>query len=323
VVSSPCGLGRLHRVPEGGGCRLPPGVPEHHREVRGQAAGGHLPEHPAGPLGRVGAPDVSVIEDSHLAQFVKLGGLADVTDLVKPYTDQVNAYRWKPATRDGRVYAMPWDSGPVARNDARLLEMLLWQQGLGYVDAQGNVILDKDPRIQRTLEFMGRFWREGLSLDTEWWQDPWYKALGGGKVATIPEAVWMGTFFRDFIDPKGTGHWGVFKLPVWEPGGSQASNDGGSTLAIFEQSKQSKQKDAPWAYVEYHLTRPESQLQIYEETDIFPALETTYQDPFFQEPSEYFVLMAGSVVSVLPMLLLFLLLQRHLVVGLTAGAVRE
>jgi sn-glycerol 3-phosphate transport system permease protein len=35
------------------------------------------------------------------------------------------------------------------------------------------------------------------------------------------------------------------------------------------------------------------------------------------------VLMAGSVVSVLSMLLLFLLLQRHLVVGLTAGAVRE
>jgi lactose/L-arabinose transport system substrate-binding protein len=77
----------------------------------------------------------------------------------------------------------------------------------------------------------------------------------------------------------------VFKLPVWEPGGSQASNDGGSTLAIFEQSKQ---KDAAWAYVEYHLTRPESQLQIYEKTDIFPALETTYQAPFFQEPSEYF-----------------------------------
>jgi ABC-type glycerol-3-phosphate transport system permease component len=35
------------------------------------------------------------------------------------------------------------------------------------------------------------------------------------------------------------------------------------------------------------------------------------------------VLMAGSVISVLPMLLLFLLLQRHLVAGLTAGAVRE
>jgi lactose/L-arabinose transport system permease protein len=34
------------------------------------------------------------------------------------------------------------------------------------------------------------------------------------------------------------------------------------------------------------------------------------------------VLMAGSVVSVLPMLALFLVLQRHLVAGVTGGAVR-
>lgn len=277
-----------------------------------------------------GAPDISVIEDSHLAQFVKLGGLADLTDLVKPYMGKINAYRWGPATRNGHVYAMPWDSGPVAvfyrrdvfsragvdpgsihtwddyyraakvikqrtgvpmwpqsraRNDARLFEMLLWQQGLGYVDAQGDVILDKDPRILQTLEFMGRFWREGLSLDSEWWTDPWYKALGAGKVATIPEAVWMGTFLRSFIDPKGAGHWGVFKLPAWQPGGSQASNDGGSALAIFDQSKQ---KDAAWAYVQFHLGRVDSQLKIYQQTDIFPALEATYQTPFFQQPSDYF-----------------------------------
>jgi ABC-type glycerol-3-phosphate transport system permease component len=34
------------------------------------------------------------------------------------------------------------------------------------------------------------------------------------------------------------------------------------------------------------------------------------------------VLMAGSVVSLLPLLLVFLLLQRHLVAGLTAGSVK-
>lgn len=34
------------------------------------------------------------------------------------------------------------------------------------------------------------------------------------------------------------------------------------------------------------------------------------------------VLMAGSVVSVLPMLLIFLILQRHLVAGITSGAVK-
>jgi ABC-type glycerol-3-phosphate transport system permease component len=36
----------------------------------------------------------------------------------------------------------------------------------------------------------------------------------------------------------------------------------------------------------------------------------------------YDVLMAGSVVSLLPMLILFLLLQRHLVAGITAGSVK-
>ncbi|HUS17604.1 MAG TPA: carbohydrate ABC transporter permease [Chloroflexia bacterium] len=36
----------------------------------------------------------------------------------------------------------------------------------------------------------------------------------------------------------------------------------------------------------------------------------------------YDVLMAGSVVSLLPMLLIFLLLQRHLIAGITAGSVK-
>ncbi|MGH8927962.1 MAG: extracellular solute-binding protein, partial [Acidimicrobiia bacterium] len=52
-----------------------------------------------------GLPDVSVIEDSHLAQFVELGALADVTDQVGPYVDQVNDYKWEEATLDGRIYA--------------------------------------------------------------------------------------------------------------------------------------------------------------------------------------------------------------------------
>ena len=34
------------------------------------------------------------------------------------------------------------------------------------------------------------------------------------------------------------------------------------------------------------------------------------------------VLMAGSVVSVLPMLIVFLLLQRRLVAGITSGAIK-
>jgi lactose/L-arabinose transport system substrate-binding protein len=277
-----------------------------------------------------GAPDVSLVEDSHLAQLVKLGALADVTSRVRPYRKLIAPYRWKEATRNGRIHAMPWDSGPVAvfyrrdifqragvnpnrintwaqyyqaalkikrttgvpmwpqptaRNDARVFEILLWQQGLGYVNGKGAVILDKSARIQRTLEFMGKFWKGGLSLNQEWWTDPWYKAFEEGEVATIPEAVWMGTFFKSFIAPKAVGKWGVFRLPAWTPGGSRAANDGGSALAIFNQSDK---KAAAWNYIQYHLGRADVQVQIYEKTDLFPGLTTAYRTPLFKTGDPYF-----------------------------------
>ena len=58
-----------------------------------------------------------------------------------------------------------------------------------------------------------------------------------------------------------------------------------------------------------------------DEVQTVPVMLNALQGP--PGRTAFDVLMAGSVVSVLPMLLLFLLLQRHLVVGLTAGAVRE
>jgi ABC-type glycerol-3-phosphate transport system substrate-binding protein len=277
-----------------------------------------------------GLPDVSAVGDMNLAQLAPLGILVDLTERVEPYLPLMNAYKWSQAESDGRYYAMPWDSGPVAifyrrdvfeeanvdpatiqtwedyyqaavtiheatnlpmwqaataRNDGRLFEMLLWQRGLGYVDAEGNVILDRDPRIREVLEYMGRFWQEELAADSEPWTDPWYREMAEGTVATVPGAVWMGTFFKSFIAPEAVGNWGVFKLPVWEEGDAQASIDGGSHLVIFEQSHQ---QEAAWAYIEFHLGRTQSQLTMYRETDIFPSLETTYDDPYFQEPDPYY-----------------------------------
>jgi lactose/L-arabinose transport system substrate-binding protein len=277
-----------------------------------------------------GAPDISIIEDSHLAQFVELGALADITEQVAPYKPFMNPYKWQAAESEGSTYAMPWDSGPVAvyyrrdvfeaagvdpttietwedffeaaktikaetdkpmwqnskaRNSGRLFEKLIWQRGLGYVDADGAVILDKDPKIQEVLEYMGRMWQEDLALDNEEWTDPWYTAFADGSVATQVEAVWMGTFFKSFVAPEADGKWGVIKLPVWQAGDPPASNDGGSQLGIFEESDQ---KDAAWAYVQFHLGRYESQLLMYQEQDIFPSLVPTYDDPFFQEPDPYF-----------------------------------
>lgn len=60
-----------------------------------------------------GGPDIVQIENSHLAQFVELGGLTDLTDQVEPYLDIMNEFKWETAEKDGKYFAMPWDSGPV------------------------------------------------------------------------------------------------------------------------------------------------------------------------------------------------------------------
>ncbi len=64
--------------------------------------------------GGEGLPDVAAVETSNLAQFVDVGGLMDITDKVAAYKNKMNAYKWADASKNGKIYAMPWDSGPVA-----------------------------------------------------------------------------------------------------------------------------------------------------------------------------------------------------------------
>jgi lactose/L-arabinose transport system substrate-binding protein len=60
-----------------------------------------------------GAPDVCLVENSHLAEYIYLGGLLDLTEMVQPYLDKVNKYKWYDCEKDGKYYCLPWDSGPV------------------------------------------------------------------------------------------------------------------------------------------------------------------------------------------------------------------
>jgi lactose/L-arabinose transport system substrate-binding protein len=276
-----------------------------------------------------GLPDAACIEDSHLAQFVKLGILADMTSRVKPYEGKILAYKWQEGSANGKIYTMPWDAGPLAlfyrrsvfkkaginpgsihtwsdfynaglkikkqgvamwiqskaQNDARFFESLLWEQGSGYVNAKGNVTIDKDPRARAALNLMGKLWHGGIISDQNEWTDPWYKTIADGKTATLPMAVWMGTFLKSFVAPKTTGDWGVIPLPSFTANGSHSANDGGSAISIM---KGSANADAAWAYIQYHLGRADTQSTIYKQSDIFPALESAWRSPYIHQADPYY-----------------------------------
>jgi lactose/L-arabinose transport system substrate-binding protein len=276
-----------------------------------------------------GFPDAVCLEDSHMAQFVKLGVLADMTSLVKPYVPKILDYKWQQGELNGHYYEMAWDAGPLAlfyrrsvftkahvdpnsiktwadfykaglkikkqgvamwiqskaQNDARFYESLLWQQGSGYVSAKGAVTLDKDPRALAALTLMGKMWHAGIISDQAEWTDPWYKTINDGKVATLPMAVWMGTFLKSWLAPKTSGDWGVIPLPSFTPNGSHYANDGGSAISI---TKSSSNPDAAWAYIKYHLGRADTQSNMYKQTDIFPALEAAWRSPYIRQADPYY-----------------------------------
>jgi lactose/L-arabinose transport system substrate-binding protein len=285
-----------------------------------------------------GAADIVQVENSNLAGYVDMENcLADLTDKVEPYLDQFNKYKWVDAEREGRYYAVPWDSGPVvlyyrrdvfeaaglptdpaevsdlvatwdgylevcktvkeqtgrlcfahsrANNDARLYEIALWQQGLGYYDEEGKVTVDSPENIA-TLEKLAEFWEADVTSEEVPWTDPWYAELNSldEPIATIVEASWLGVFLKSWIAGDTAGRWGVAYMPAQEPGQPRASNDGGSTLVITEESEN---KDAAWAFVEFMLTRRESQLKMFAYSDFLPSLETTYDDHLFIEPDSFF-----------------------------------
>jgi lactose/L-arabinose transport system substrate-binding protein len=289
-----------------------------------------------------GAPDVAYVEDSHLAKFVALGGLADLTDRVKPYIDKFNTYKWQAGEKDGKYYSVPLDSGPVvmyyrrdlfktaglpddpdklsdtiktwddylaacktikektgapcfpaskAKNSARLYEMMLWQQGLGYYNQNGEVTVDSPENIA-TLEILGQFWKNDLTYDEEEWTDNWYAGFSATTleakpkpVATFVEAAWMGVFFKTWIAPGTAGKWGVALMPTMKPGQVRAANDGGSGFVIPDQSQN---KDAAWAFIEFVTARSQEQNKIFAYGDIFPALEASYDDPIYVEPDAFF-----------------------------------
>lgn len=61
-----------------------------------------------------GAPDVFGAESSWIGQLIAAGGILDITEKASPLKNKFNTFKWQDVTLNGRIYGMPWDSGPVA-----------------------------------------------------------------------------------------------------------------------------------------------------------------------------------------------------------------
>jgi lactose/L-arabinose transport system substrate-binding protein len=63
--------------------------------------------------GGTGCPDLFVTGTEYGTKLVDLGGLTDLTDRVQPYVNDLDPTMLNACTKDGKIYCIPWDIGPM------------------------------------------------------------------------------------------------------------------------------------------------------------------------------------------------------------------
>ncbi len=234
--------------------------------------------------------DIGPVVTFYRRDIFEAAGLASdpdsVSAMVATYEDYLATCKTIKANTGLNCFALN-----KANNIGMMLENMLWQQGLGYYDADGKVTMDA-PYVVEAVEKIGAFWEADVVSDALEWTDPWYAELNAAigntdtpPVATIVIAAWMGNFLKTWVAADQTGNWGVALMPAYKAGGVRASNQGGSAYFIPEGSQN---PDAARAFIEYVNLNTANQVAQFVYSDYFPANKATYADPFFQEPDPYF-----------------------------------
>lgn len=185
-------------------------------------------------------PDVVNLESLRLSQMIETGGLLDITDKVAPYKDKMNAYKWADATKDGKIYALPWDSGPVVmfyRND------LFKEAGLPYkpedVAAQLKTWDDYMKFAKQLKEKTGvamlaesKSQTDGVFFQQMLWQrDLWMFGKDGSVQLDHPEVIKTAQYFVDLVK---NGY--VYEVKPWSD----------AWYSSFQQNKEATIVGASW-----------------------------------------------------------------------------
>ncbi|MBN1516635.1 extracellular solute-binding protein [Candidatus Sumerlaeota bacterium] len=162
-------------------------------------------------------------------------------------------------------------------------EILLQQAEGNVFDDQGRIALDS-PATRKALDVLKTWLESDCIASVDVFGPEYMSSFKNDKIACYPLAVWLGSNIKGYA-PETSGNWGVFRLPAIEPGGLRVAILGGSVLTI---PAQTKHKEAAWKFVEFMMCNKTTQLNHYRNHDLFPALITTFDDPFFDEEDPFY-----------------------------------
>lgn len=201
--------------------------------------------------------------------------VADVQELFKTWDGFIDVARALKRDTDGDGHPDHW----MLADAGEIVQIMRRADSQGFFDDAGNPILNR-PNLVRALKIAKQIRDEGLDAKIGAWSTEWTEAISRGTTAVLMHGAWMGGHIQGWIAPDTKGLWGAVQLPE-----EMFANDGGSFLSI---PSDGKNKDAAWEFVKFVTTRVESQLHMFESSNIFPALLEAQKDSIMDSEVEFF-----------------------------------
>lgn len=139
--------------------------------------------------------------------------------------------------------------------DAGFFDSMTWQAGATpFSTSKDGTEVSINLTGDKGVEQWTTFWQKMIDEDlidtkTAGWSDDWNKSLNDGSIASLLTGAWMPYNLLSGA-PSGSGKWRVAQMPTWKQGGTENSENGGSSLAIVKSDDEAKVK-AAYKFMEY------------------------------------------------------------------------
>jgi multiple sugar transport system substrate-binding protein len=163
---------------------------------------------------------------------------------------------------------------------------LVWQAGgqMFGIKGQSWKVSINNPSADKVATYWQDLLNKHLVKTEPDFADAWYHDLQTGTVATWPSAAW-GAETISGNAPQTAGKWRVAPLPQWQAGQSADGNWGGSTTAVFNNTKHPREaaEFAMWLN-----TNQQSVAEMIKGNNIFPAHQADLSSPLVNGPQSFF-----------------------------------
>lgn len=152
------------------------------------------------------------------------------------------------------------------------------QPGEGLYFDQDSRVLVTSLRFVRAFELAREVRRHQLDARVAIWSNDWSEGFKRGTLATQMSGAWMAGHLNNWLAPGTKGLWRASQLP------ERAFVAYGGTFFAIARGAPAANKGLAWDFIRMLTLDRALQLAAFKSQDAFPALLSTYDDPFFEQP---------------------------------------